>query len=238
MKISVIIPTYNEENYLSGCIESVRAQNYPSEIIVTDGGSKDGTLSIAHRFSEEVVVVEEKNLSKQLNAAAAIAKGELLIFLHADSLLTASIFEQIELCLKQAKYIGGAFKMRLTGKRNFYRFLEAGGDLYCRLTRTYFGDRGIFIRASAFRQMGGFKELPIMADVEFSRRLNSFGKTAFLPGPVISSSRKFDYEGPLHTLYKILWALLAFRLNYPPEKIREIYYGKKVNPEGVLNQDD
>lgn len=77
-----------------------------------------------------------------------------------------------------------------------------------------------------------------MADVEFSRRLNSIGKTAFLPGPVISSSRKFDYEGPLHTLYKILWALIAFRLNYPPEKIREKYYGKKVNPEGMLHQDD
>lgn len=225
MKISVIIPTYNEESYLSCCIESVRAQNYPAEIIVTDGGSKDGTLSIAQRFSEEVVVVDEKNLCKQLNAAAAIAKGETLLFLHADSLLTAGIFEQIELCLKQAEYIGGAFKMKLTGKRNFYRILEAGGDLYCQLTKTYFGDRGIFIRASAFRQMKGFKELAIMADVEFSQRMNSIGKTAFLPGPLSSSSRKFDREGILQVLYKIFWALLAYRLGYPPEKIREKYYG-------------
>lgn len=225
MKISVIIPTYNEENYLARCIESVRAQNYPAEIIVSDGGSEDSTLAIAQNFSATLIAIGEKNLGKQLNTAAVIAKGEVILFLHADSLLTTGIFKQIVLCLKQAEYIGGAFKMKLSGEQIFYRILEAGGDLYCRLTNTYFGDRGIFIRTSAFRQMGGFKELPIMTDVEFSRRMNSVGKTAFLPGPVISSSRKFDYEGPLHTLYKILWALTAYRLGYPPEQIREKYYG-------------
>ncbi len=226
MEISVIIPTYNEENYLLCCIESIRAQNHPVEIIVSDGGSEDGTLAIAHRDSEKVVVVDEKNLGKQLNTAAAIAKGESLLFLHADSLLTAGIFEQIESSLKQAENIGGAFKMKLTGKRNFYRILEAGGDLYCRLAKTYFGDRGIFIQTSAFKQLGGFKELPIMADVEFSRRMNSIGKTAFLPGPLITSSRKFDDEGIFRVLYKIFWALLAYRLGYPLEKIREKYYGR------------
>ncbi len=226
MKISVIIPTCNEENYLSGCIESIRAQNQPVEIIVSDGGSEDGTLAIAHRVSEKVVIVEEKNLGKQLNTAASIAKGETLLFLHADSLLTTGIFEQIESSLKQAENIGGAFKMKLTGKRNFYRILEAGGDLYCRLTKTYFGDRGIFIRTSAFKQLGGFKEFPIMTDVEFSRRMAGIGKTTFLPGPLITSSRKFDDEGILQVLYKIFWALLAYRLGYPPEKIREKYYGR------------
>ena len=226
MKISVIIPTYNEENYLSRCIESIRAQNHPVEIIVSDGGSEDGTLAIAQRFSVNVIAVGKKNLGKQLNTAAAKAKGETLLFLHADSLLTADIFEQIETSLRQAENIGGAFKMKLTGKRSFYRILEAGGDLYCRLTKTYFGDRGIFIRTSVFKQLGGFKELPIMADVEFSRRMTGIGKTAFLPGPLITSSRKFDDEGILQVLYKIFWALLAYRLGYPPEKIRVKYYGK------------
>ncbi len=115
--------------------------------------------------------------------------------------------------------------MKLTGKRGFYRYLEAGGDLYCQLTKTYFGDRGIFIRASAFKQMEGFRELAIMADVEFSRRMNRLSKTVFLPGPIISSSRKFDNEGSMNTLFKISWALLAYRLGYPPEKIRDKYYG-------------
>ncbi len=132
----------------------------------------------------------------------------------------------IESSLKQAEHIGGAFKMKLTGKWNFYRILEAGGDLYCLLTKTYFGDRGIFIRTSAFKQLGGFKELPIMTDVEFSRRMNGIGNTAFLPGPLITSSRKFDGEGILQVLYKIFWALVAYRLGYPPEKIRVKYYGK------------
>jgi uncharacterized protein len=227
VKISVIIPTYNEESCLAHCIESVRAQNCPTEIIVTDGGSEDNTRAMAHKLSVKVIENGEKNLGLQLNRAATVAKGETLLFLHADSLLTAGIFEQVESCLKQTELIGGAFRMKLAGKRSFYRFLEAGGDLYCRLTKTYFGDRGIFIRASAFKQMGGFKELAIMTDVEFSRRMNRTGKTAFLPGPIISSSRKFDSEGSINTLVKILWALLAYRLGCPPEKIRDTYYGNK-----------
>jgi rSAM/selenodomain-associated transferase 2 len=227
MKISVIIPAYNEESCLAHCIESVRSQNHPAEIIVTDGGSEDSTRTMARNLSVKVIDIGERNLGKQLNKAAAIAKGEIILFLHADSLLTSGIFEQIEASLNQKEYIGGAFRMKLTGKRSFYRFLEAGGDLYCQLTKTYFGDRGIFIRASVFKQMEGFREMAIMADVEFSRRMNSLGKTAFLPGPIISSSRKFDSEGSVNTLSKILWALLAYRLGYPPEKIREKYYGCK-----------
>lgn len=227
MKISVIIPAYNEESCLSHCIESIRAQNHPAEIIVTDGGSEDSTRNLARRLSVKVIDIGKKNLGLQLNRAAAIAKGETLLFLHADSLLTAGIFKQIESYLKQDEYIGGAFRMKLTGKRSFYRFLEAGGDFYCRMTKSYFGDRGIFIRPSAFKQMEGFRELAIMTDVEFSRRMNCIGKTAFLPGPIISSSRKFDSEGSVNTLSKILWALLAYRLGYPPEKIRGKYYGGK-----------
>ena len=226
MKISVIIPAYNEESCLAHCIESVRSQNHPAEIIVTDGGSEDSTRTMARNLSVKVIEIGERNLGKQLNRAAAIAKGETLLFLHADSLLTAGIFEQIESSLKQAENIGGAFRMKLSGNRNFYRILEAGGDLYCQLTKTYFGDRGIFIRASVFKQMEGFRKMAIMADVEFSRRMNSLGKTAFLPGPIISSSRKFDSEGSINTLFKISWALLAYRLGYPPEKIREKYYGR------------
>ncbi|MBW6463229.1 MAG: FAD-dependent oxidoreductase [Firmicutes bacterium] len=180
-------------------------------------------------FSKESKNLLESSVMEHVRStvvSAAKAKGDVILFLHADSLLTAGMFEQIELCLKQNEYIGGAFKMKLSGEQIFYRILEAGGDLYCRLTKTYFGDRGIFIRTSAFRQMGGFKELPIMTDVEFSRRMVSIGKTAFLPGPIISSSRKFDDEGPLHTLYKIFWALVAYRLGYPLEIIREKYYGR------------
>jgi len=226
MKISVIIPAYNEESCLAHCIESVRSQNHPAEIIVTDGGSEDSTRTMARNLSVKVIEIGERNLGKQLNRAAAIAKGEILLFLHADSLLTSGIFEQIEASLNQKEYIGGAFRMKLTGKRGFYRFLEACGDLYCRLTKTYFGDRGIFIRTSAFKQLGGFEEFPIMTDVEFSRRMAGIGKTTFLPGPLITSSRKFDDEGILQVLYKIFWALLAYRLGYPPEKIREKYYGR------------
>ena len=230
MKISVIIPTYNEEKYLACCIESIRAQTHPAEIIVADGGSEDSTLAVAHRLTEMVLNIGEKNLSQQFNKAASVASGEVFLFLHADTVLTTGIFKQLEVCFDQVEFIGGAFKMKLNGKRSFYRILETGGDLYCRFSKTYFGDRGIFICADIFKQMGGFRDLPIMADVDFSRRMNSLGKTVLLPGPLITSSRKFDHENPLHSLYKIFWALMAYRMGYPLENIREKYYGRKAYP--------
>lgn len=224
MPISVIIPTHNEEENLPGCIRSIRIQNQAAEVIVVDGGSKDGTMEIAASLADQVIFLEDKNISRQLNIGAAAAKGDVLLFLHADSRLAAGIFEQIITYLQDPKNVGGAFKMKLTGTKLFYRLLEAGGNLYCRISGTYFGDRGIFIRAITYKKMRGFAEQPIMADVEFSRRMKNFGRTRLLPGPLTSSSRKFDRESPLRSLYLIAWALLAYRFKVPPEKIKKHYY--------------
>ena len=86
--------------------------------------------------------------------------------------------------------------MEVAGHRPFYRLLSWGGNLYCRLTGTYFGDRGIFVRTAVFKELGGFADLPIMTDVDFSRRPKNRGRTVLLPGPILSSSRKFDKEIP------------------------------------------
>jgi rSAM/selenodomain-associated transferase 2 len=220
--ISVIVPTCNEEERLSGCLESVTGQGRPCQLIISDGGSKDGTLRIACRYTNQIITREIADLPAQLNAGAAVADGDILLFLHADSRLAPGMLERLENIPRQVQ--GGSFSMQLDGNRLFYRLISLGGNLYCRLTRTYFGDRGIYARAAAFREIGGFNQLPIMSDLDFSDRLKRYGRTAILKGPLISSSRKFDRENPWLTLYLIFYALLAFRLGADPEKIREKYY--------------
>ncbi len=220
--ISVIVPTHNEEELLPACLESIDSCKADLEIIVVDGGSTDRTAQIARGYTDKVIVLDKADLPAQLNKGATQATGEIFLFLHADCRLTPGCLDRLQSI--PAHFIGGAFTMQLDGKRFHYRLLSLGGNTYCRLTGTYFGDRGMFVRAPVFHELDGFASMPIMADVEFSRRLKRAGKSILLKGPVISSSRKFDREGPLRNLYLIFYALMAFRFGVDPGKIKEKYY--------------
>ena len=223
--ISVIVPAQNEEKLLPACLESIACQQADLEVIVVDGGSTDRSVQIARRYANKVIVLDKADLPAQLNTGAAQAKGEILLFLHADCRLTPGCLDRLQSI--PAHVVGGAFTMQLDGKRFYYRLLSLGGNIYCRLTGTYFGDRCMFVRAPVFRELGGFASMPIMADVDFSHRLKRAGKSVLLKGPVISSSRKFDREGPLRNLYLIFYALLAFRFGVDPGKIKEKYYHQR-----------
>ena len=220
--ISVIVPTHDEEQLLPRCLRSVRNQGVECEVIVADGASCDDTLAIAGEYADTVIPGERPNLPAQLNAGAAAAKGDVLLFLHADCYLAPGCLARIEDLPPDVA--GGAFTMRLDGRRLAHRILSAGGNAYCRLTGTLFGDRGMFLRASVFAQLGGFTDIPIMSDVDLSHRLRRAGRTVLLPGPVVSSARKFEGENPLRSLYLIFYALGAFRLGVDPEAIAGTYY--------------
>jgi rSAM/selenodomain-associated transferase 2 len=220
--ISVIVPTYNEEQFLPICLDSVRQQKQRCELIITDGGSSDGTIEIARLYTDLIVRNERADLASQLNAGAAAAHGDILLFLHADSRLTADCL--LRLSSLPGDVIGGAYSMQVEGKRFFYRILSVGGNIYCRLTGTFFGDRGIFVRRDAFLKLGGYRKLPIMTDVDFSHRLREVGKTKMLPGPLITSGRKFDKEKPWRTLYLIMYALVAFSLRVDLQRVKDKYY--------------
>ncbi|MDW7740592.1 MAG: TIGR04283 family arsenosugar biosynthesis glycosyltransferase [Bacillota bacterium] len=222
MIISVIVPTCNEESLLPACLESILREPEDIQLIVVDGASNDNTLNVARRYTDEIIVLDIADLSAQLNKGAEKAEGDILLFLHADTRLTPGCISRLKKI--PSHIIGGAFTMQLEGDRFFYRLLSLGGNLYCRLTGSYFGDRGIFVRKSSFRDLNGFNALPIMADVDFSARLKSLGKTILLKGPLISSSRKFKTESPLRTLYLIIYALIAFKFGVDPGKIKNKYY--------------
>lgn len=236
MKFSIIIPTLNECENIDGCIRSVIENSKledigkDTEIIIVDGGSKDDTLLRAGRFSNEIEIkmiqAGRASMPDQLNKGASIASGDIMVFLHADCKFPINGFKKIECIFKKIPDLaGGAFTMKVEGRRFFYRILSIGGNIYCRVSKILFGDRAVFVRKKIFNRLAGFKVLPIMSDIDFSRRIKKAGKVCILKGPVVSSGRKFENEPFYKIIHSVLWALAAFNLGSDPSVIKRRYYG-------------
>jgi glycosyltransferase involved in cell wall biosynthesis len=247
MKFSIIIPTLNEEENIIRCLNSIikEQNNYiknPFETIIVDGASKDRTIKTAEELISEkkpnkdfkenfkIVKLDYPSLPLQLNEGVKNSKGEILIFLHADNTLPDKVFEKINslflknLIKKESKYVGGAFSLLIEGKRFFYKVNSFFGNLYSHITKIYFGDKVIFIKKTAFLKLDGFKNIPIMSDVDFSIRMKNIGKTKMLLGPTISSSRGMVNDPFWKRTYLILWALHSYKKGIEPKIIKEKYY--------------
>jgi glycosyltransferase involved in cell wall biosynthesis len=247
MNFSVIIPTLNEEESIARCLKSiVMEQNHHGknqvETIIVDGASKDGTIKVAEelifggRLSKDfitnfkIIKFNSQNLPLQLNEGVQNSKGEILIFLHADNILPEKVFEKINnlfsrnLTKKDGGYIGGAFSLKIEGKRFIYSISSFLGNLYSHITKIYFGDRTIFVKRTAFFKLGGFKNIPIMSDLDFSIRMKNTGKTMLLTGPTLTSSRGIGNDPFWKRAYLILWALCAYKKGLDPRIIKEKYY--------------
>ncbi len=236
MIFSIIIPTLNESKNITSCIKSV-IENTKSEvskkdieIIIVDGGSRDDTLAKAagcdNNIKMRIIRSGTASISCQLNRGAAIAVGDILVFLHADCRLPVDALEKIKNTFNRVPGLaGGAFTMKVEGVRFLYNILSIGGNIYCRATKTFFGDRAIFTRKEFFNKISGFRDIPVMSDVDFSKRMKRAGRVLLLTGPVISNERKFENEPFLKIIYLLLWSLVAFDLGLNPAIIKKRYYG-------------
>ncbi len=221
--VSVIIPALNEEALLGDCLQSLAQEG--CEIIVVDGGSADRTPAIAAAFGATVIRLGVANRAKQMNAGAKIAQGELLLFFHADSRLPRGGIAALQKVMAKPHMAGGAFSLRFFPEEPFYSWLAVGANAFCRLTKMMFGDRGMFIRASLFRQIGPFPEQAIMEDAALATAMRKAGDIVILPDAVYTSARKHHKETNLQAVYRTLWAYAAYRLGVSPEKIKARYYG-------------
>ncbi|HEX9929061.1 MAG TPA: TIGR04283 family arsenosugar biosynthesis glycosyltransferase [Pyrinomonadaceae bacterium] len=190
MKISVIIPTLNEELSLATTLAAISRLKEQPEIIVVDGGSSDKTVEIAGKSGARIVHTEAGR-GRQLDAGAKAATGDVFWFLHADTLPPENACEQILRALKDEQIIGGNFEIRFGGERLAARFLTW---LYpkLRVLDLCYGDSAFFARRAAYEQSGGFADLPLFEDVEFYRRLKKYGRFVHLKSVVTSSSRRFE----------------------------------------------
>ncbi len=204
MEISVIIPTLNEEENLPAAVASARAPAV-REVIVVDGGSSDATARIAAERADRVLH-GPRGRAAQMNAGAAAARGQVLLFLHADTRLPAGFDAAVARAFADPGVVGGRFDVRLLPSSPLLWLTGTLMNLRSRLTRIATGDQAIFVRADVFRQLGGFKDIPLMEDVELSRALKRRGRIACLRARVVTSSRRWRRNGVIRTIL-LMWTL-------------------------------
>lgn len=224
-RFSVIVPVLNEADRINSLIDCLHNQGAESscEIIVVDGDPKGGTTQ-AIKARDVITVTTENGRGRQMNAGAAAARGEILIFLHADTTLPEGAMEKIEQVLKDRQYVGGAFDLKIDSNTLFLKYISVRASLRSRWNRIPYGDQAIFLRKDYFDQIGGFKDIPLMEDVELMRRIKKDGKEiCILPDKVTTSARRWQRDGALYTTLKNQLLLLLFYLGVSPGKLAKYY---------------
>jgi rSAM/selenodomain-associated transferase 2 len=219
--LSIIIPTLNEASVIGPTLDALTKMPGPIEIIVVDGGSEDATAAIARERGARVLV-SERGRGIQMHAGARIARGDAFWFLHADTRPPADALPQILQALENQEIVGGNFTVRFDGTRYAARFL---GWLYPYLgwLGLYYGDSAIFVRRDAYERIGGFRPFLLFEDLDLVRRLKRTGCFVRLPGPVITSSRRFENRS--FALTFLHWTVLQvlYWLGVSPRALARLY---------------
>lgn len=221
--ISVIIPAFNEEVTIKTCLESAKRLN-SLEIIVVDGGSTDRTREIAQDAGAKVVK-SPKGRGIQMNKGASLAKGEILLFLHADTLLPLPPGDFLKKeFLKD--HVGGFFRLKFDDNSISTKLVEFFANLRSRIFSLPYGDQAIFVKRDVFEKIGGFREYPFLEDIDLGIRIKKFGKLKYIPLKVIASSRRLKKGYPLSpiivSLRNVVIAFL-FMLGVRPSKLIKLY---------------
>ena len=219
--ISIIIPTLNEASSLRSTLESVMNQT-DCEYIVSDGGSDDRTIDVAGQLPV-TLITSPRGRAVQMNAGARQARGEILLFLHADTRLTPSSLEAVRKTLQDPAVVGGAFQLRIDSDRPLVKFIERIANLRSRYLHLPYGDQALFVRRSTFESIGGFTPWPLMEDVDFVRRLRQRGRVHLLPETATTSARRWEREGVAWTTLRNGLLLSGFCLGLSPGWLAKWY---------------
>lgn len=219
------MPAFHEGriiNALIGCLNRLDSGER-IEVIVVDGASEKDTLK-AINGGHVIKILSEKSRAKQMNAGASVARGEVLIFLHADTELPIHALKKIDSLLERREYVGGAFDLGIRSDRLILKAIGKLASWRSRLTRVPFGDQAIFLRREYFNRIGGYKEIPLMEDVELMRRIKRSGdKIWIFCDRVMTSSRRWDVEGVIYCILRN-WTLQAlYFLGVSPEHLVKYY---------------
>ncbi len=224
-RISVIVPALDEAGSIGRTLASIPSSD-DLEVILVDGGSGDGTPELARTGGARVVSGLPPR-SRQMNLGAAHARGHILLFLHADTLLPEGFSDRIRFASADPSVAGGAFSLRIDSHRAGIRAVERVTNLRARRLSLPYGDQALFVPARRFWELGGFPLMPIMEDYVFVRRLARTGRIAIVEPPVITSGRRWEQLGIVRTTLVNQVIILAYHLGVAPEVLRRWYSGRR-----------
>lgn len=227
MKLSIIIPTLNEAAQIVDTLKPLQPlRQRGHEVIIVDGWSDDDTLDLAQPWADKTLRAKPGR-AHQMNAGAAQASGDILLFLHADTVLPENADHLIFDNIGVSGRMWGRFDVRLSGAHPLLRVVEFMMNWRSRLSGIATGDQTMFISRETFEDVDGFPEIPLMEDIALSRILKVTGGPLCLPQTVITSSRRWEYQGILKTIF-LMWRLrLAFFFGANPQRLATAYYGQR-----------
>ncbi|GMR05135.1 MAG: TIGR04283 family arsenosugar biosynthesis glycosyltransferase [Thermodesulfobacteriota bacterium] len=226
MKVTVIIPALNEARVIDGAI---KCAGPGAEVIVADGGSTDGTRAAA-RGSGARVIHTGPGRGLQMDSGAREATGDVLLFLHADTVLPQGWKDTVQKALEDELAVGGAFRLSIDSPARWLRVVEFVAGFRARFLKHIYGDQAIFVRRDVFFRVGGFRNLPLMEDVDCVKRLRQSGRFVLLNEQVKTSPRRWVAGGMLKNTLKNWLCLIFYRLGYSPVKLYGWYYRKPLKP--------
>ncbi|NOZ61363.1 MAG: glycosyltransferase family 2 protein [Calditrichaeota bacterium] len=222
MKISVVIPTLNEAKNIRSLLAYLKNLDSDLDLIVADADSHDGTAELAAPLAK-VVPSQRRGRGAQMNAGAKRANGDIFWFIHADCFPHPDSVAALKKILSDPEVVGGAFEYSLDADGWFFRFAEFVSNHKNHVLQTFYGDMGIFVRRNVFQRMGGYKEIPLMEDMDFCTRLKKEGKIAILPLRIRTSARRWIEEGIIKNLVRNWMLQIAWKLGASAESLAKWY---------------
>ena len=223
MTVSFIIPTLNEEAVIRKTLECLQAERANGhEVVLVDGGSQDQTIALAQEYVD-YTIQSAPGRSVQMNRGATVSQGDILCFLHADTLTPKNCAAVIEEAIAKTGRPWGRFDVRLSGSHCAFRIIETMINVRSRLSGIATGDQGIFVQRAFFEQLGGFPVMLLMEDVQFSKQAKVRSRPVCLSQHLVTSSRRWEQNGIFKTIW-LMWRLrLAFYLGADPYQLAQRY---------------
>ena len=222
--ISIVIPALNEAPNLERLLPDLVARFPGAEVVLVDGGSTDATAAAAARSAQVRLLASPRGRARQMNAGARAARGDVLLFLHADTLLPDGALAAMEAAVGDPGVVAGRFDVRFDNPRPVFRMIAWFMNHRSRWSGISTGDQAIFVCREPFNALGGYPDIPLMEDVELCRRLRGNGQMAALRLRVTTSARKWEREGVVRTIL-LMWALrFLYMVGVPPAKLHHWYY--------------